>query len=197
MALRKIFSEFFGFPCQSSFHQTLYTHHLSSGAGTIGQLVTDVPSRLSLIPTQEGSKQSRCFVLISCLAYSSAQNMEATNAGWLSPDYMTFDPSLYTVDNQIHPVVSLFIDWKIQNRITSIDIPASYLHIQSWSKLRRPELDAECSQRQGARNRKAVVVWRRAYIGRLWWFGVGHTNAHLQYEPWYVIRCVKKVKLSL
>jgi hypothetical protein len=32
------FSEYFGFPCQSSFHQLLHNHqHRSSGAGTIGQ----------------------------------------------------------------------------------------------------------------------------------------------------------------
>jgi hypothetical protein len=31
------FSEYFGFPCQSSFHQLLHNHHyLSSGAGKIG-----------------------------------------------------------------------------------------------------------------------------------------------------------------
>jgi hypothetical protein len=34
----QVFSEYFGFPCQSSFHQLLHNHpHLSSGAGTIGQ----------------------------------------------------------------------------------------------------------------------------------------------------------------
>jgi hypothetical protein len=34
----RFFSEYFGFPCQSSFHQLLHNHpHLSSGAGTIGQ----------------------------------------------------------------------------------------------------------------------------------------------------------------
>jgi hypothetical protein len=41
-----------GFPCQLSFHQMLHTH-LSSGAGTIGQLVADVPSGFSLTPPQE------------------------------------------------------------------------------------------------------------------------------------------------
>jgi hypothetical protein len=34
----QVFSKYFGFPCQSSFHQLLHNHpHLSSGAGTIGQ----------------------------------------------------------------------------------------------------------------------------------------------------------------
>jgi hypothetical protein len=54
VALEKVFSEDFGFPCQFSFHRLLHIHHhLSSGAGTIGQLVTDVPSGLSLTPPQE------------------------------------------------------------------------------------------------------------------------------------------------
>jgi hypothetical protein len=38
VALGQVLSEYFGFPCQSSFHQLLHNHpHLSSGAGTIGQ----------------------------------------------------------------------------------------------------------------------------------------------------------------
>jgi hypothetical protein len=51
----KIFSEYFGIPCQFSLHRLLHTHHhhLSSGAGTIGQLVADVPSALSFTPLQE------------------------------------------------------------------------------------------------------------------------------------------------
>jgi hypothetical protein len=38
VALEQAFSEFFGSPCQSSFHQLLHNHyHLSFGAGRIGQ----------------------------------------------------------------------------------------------------------------------------------------------------------------
>jgi hypothetical protein len=38
VVLGQVFSEYFGFPCQSSFHQLLHDHHhLSSGACTIGQ----------------------------------------------------------------------------------------------------------------------------------------------------------------
>jgi hypothetical protein len=38
VALGQVFSEYFGFPRQSSFHQLLHNHHhLSSGAGTVGQ----------------------------------------------------------------------------------------------------------------------------------------------------------------
>jgi hypothetical protein len=50
VALEQVFSDYFGFPCQFSFLRLLHTHRLSSGGGTIGQLVADVPSGLSLIP---------------------------------------------------------------------------------------------------------------------------------------------------
>jgi hypothetical protein len=49
VALGQVFSEYFGFSCQFSIHQMLHTHP-SSGAGTISQLVADVPSGLSLTP---------------------------------------------------------------------------------------------------------------------------------------------------
>jgi hypothetical protein len=52
VALGQVSSEYFGFPCQFSFHRMLHTY-LSSWAGTIGQLVADVPSGLSLTPPQE------------------------------------------------------------------------------------------------------------------------------------------------
>jgi hypothetical protein len=58
VALGQVFSEYFGFSCQLSFHRLLHSHHhLSSGAGTIGQLVADVPSGLSLTPPQETKKK--------------------------------------------------------------------------------------------------------------------------------------------
>jgi hypothetical protein len=51
VALGQVFSEYFGFPCQSSFHQLLHNHHHpSSMTGTIGQTVATVPSGLSLAP---------------------------------------------------------------------------------------------------------------------------------------------------
>jgi hypothetical protein len=53
VALGQVFSEYFGFPFQFSFHRLLHTRHLSSGAGTVGQLVADVPSGLSLTTPQE------------------------------------------------------------------------------------------------------------------------------------------------
>jgi hypothetical protein len=57
-ALGQIFSEYFGLPCQFSFHRLLHTHHLSSGAGTIGQLVAGVPSGLSLTAPQDTEKKN-------------------------------------------------------------------------------------------------------------------------------------------
>jgi hypothetical protein len=56
LALGQVFSEYFCFPCQFSFHRLLHNHHLSSGAGTIGQTVADVPSGLSLTPPKETKK---------------------------------------------------------------------------------------------------------------------------------------------
>jgi hypothetical protein len=59
MALGLVFSEYFGFPYQFSFHRLLHIHHyhLSSGIGTIGQLVADVLSGLRLISSQEYKKR--------------------------------------------------------------------------------------------------------------------------------------------
>jgi hypothetical protein len=50
LELGQVFSKYFRFTCQFSFHQMLHTH-LSSGAGAMGQLVADVPSRLNLTPS--------------------------------------------------------------------------------------------------------------------------------------------------
>jgi hypothetical protein len=49
-ALGQAISEYLDFLCHS-FHRLLHTHHhpLSSGAGTVGQIVTDVPSGFSFI----------------------------------------------------------------------------------------------------------------------------------------------------
>jgi hypothetical protein len=46
VTLGQVFSEYFGFPLQFSFDLQLHTHHLSSGAATIGQLVAEEPSGL-------------------------------------------------------------------------------------------------------------------------------------------------------
>jgi hypothetical protein len=56
VALGQVFSEYFGFLCQSSFHRLLHTHHLSPGAGTIGKILADITSGLSFTPPQESKK---------------------------------------------------------------------------------------------------------------------------------------------
>jgi hypothetical protein len=66
-ALRQISSEYFGFPCQFSFQRLLHIHELSSGAGTIGQLVADVPSGLSLTPLKEIKKKFIILLLLFLL----------------------------------------------------------------------------------------------------------------------------------
>jgi hypothetical protein len=50
----QVFPEYFGFPCQFSFHLLLHIHHyLSSGYRPLGQIVADVPSGLTLSPLHD------------------------------------------------------------------------------------------------------------------------------------------------
>jgi hypothetical protein len=61
----------FGFPCQS-FHRLLYAHHhLLSGAGTVGQIVTDIPRGLINDPLDQCSvvsslKQGGIGMFLGC-----------------------------------------------------------------------------------------------------------------------------------
>jgi hypothetical protein len=57
LELGQLFSEYFGFPCQFSFHRLFQTHYLSSGAGKVAQILTGVPSGLSLNLSQRNVKQ--------------------------------------------------------------------------------------------------------------------------------------------
>jgi hypothetical protein len=62
VALGQVFSEYFGFLCQSSFHQLLHNHpHLSSGAGTIGQ---KWPQHKGLSPTPLAIKKNMILTKI-------------------------------------------------------------------------------------------------------------------------------------
>jgi hypothetical protein len=79
VALGQVFPEYFSFPCQFSFHLLLHTHHLSSDAGTVGQLMVDVPSGLSLTPPQETKKYSwtlQVFITVALIhtPYSSLEH---------------------------------------------------------------------------------------------------------------------------
>jgi hypothetical protein len=74
----QVFSKYFGFHYQFSFHRLFHTHpHLSSGAGTIGQLVDDVPSGLSLTPPQE-KKVALEKVYFEVLVFSPANDPSTT-----------------------------------------------------------------------------------------------------------------------
>jgi hypothetical protein len=62
VALGQIFSENFGFSCQFSFHQLLHNHHhLSFGAGAIGELVADIPSGLITPPKKKLRKNAASY----------------------------------------------------------------------------------------------------------------------------------------
>jgi hypothetical protein len=61
MGLGQVFLRVLRFPCQFLFHRLLHTHHPSSGVGTIGQLVADVP--IGLTPPQETKKRKKETVI--------------------------------------------------------------------------------------------------------------------------------------
>jgi hypothetical protein len=57
VTLGQVFSGYLGFPYQILFHRLLHVHHLSSKAGTIGQLVADIPNGLRLTLPQDTKKE--------------------------------------------------------------------------------------------------------------------------------------------
>jgi hypothetical protein len=60
VALAQVFSEYFGFPFQLSFHRLLHiNYHLSSVADAMRQLGVDVPSGLSFAPPKETKKKKK------------------------------------------------------------------------------------------------------------------------------------------
>jgi hypothetical protein len=63
MALGQVFFEHFISLCQYSFRQIRHTH-LSSRAGTVGQLMADVPSGLGLVPHQKIKKKNTSTLLV-------------------------------------------------------------------------------------------------------------------------------------
>jgi hypothetical protein len=79
------FSKYFGFPCQFLFHRLLHTHQLSSGAGTIGQIVADVPSGLILTTSHENN------YLGDLISYSSVNRVREFPAySVLISDFLRF-----------------------------------------------------------------------------------------------------------
>jgi hypothetical protein len=87
VALEEVFSEYFCFPWQSSFQQMPHTQ-LSSVAGTIGQLVADVPSGPSLTPLPENKKRIIIQFVnakFGCPLMNSAKQTHYTGGGKLIP----------------------------------------------------------------------------------------------------------------
>jgi hypothetical protein len=79
VALGQGFAEYFDFSCQFEFHRLLQNlHHLSSGAGTIGQTVAAVPSGLSLTPWE---KQLGNGVLYAVRAIANLCNNRTVGRG--------------------------------------------------------------------------------------------------------------------
>jgi hypothetical protein len=63
VVLGQVFSEYFGFPCQSLFHQLLHNHpHPSSGACTIGQKWRQYLVDIFFSPTPRIIKSAPHFV---------------------------------------------------------------------------------------------------------------------------------------
>jgi hypothetical protein len=86
VALGQVFSEYFGFPCQTSFHQLLHSHpHLSSGAGTIGQ---KWPQYQGLSPTPQKNVFLVTFeflttVTIIIIIFLDVTPCSLINANWI------------------------------------------------------------------------------------------------------------------
>jgi hypothetical protein len=68
------------FLCQFSFHRLLRSHHHpSSGAGSIGQIVTDVPSGISLTkPQEKRSYEIKYIVMQYALKCSQTYHLNVT-----------------------------------------------------------------------------------------------------------------------
>jgi hypothetical protein len=91
VALGQVFSEYFDFPCQSSFHQLFHNHpHLSSGAGTIGQ---KWPQYKGLSPTKNKK-------IKKCLLYSIPINLCIIKALYSLYSNLVYVYIINAVDNR-------------------------------------------------------------------------------------------------
>ena len=64
VALEQVFFEYFGFPCQSSFHELFHNHHhLAPGAGTVRH---KWPQYKGLSPTPLAIKRRPSSGILSC-----------------------------------------------------------------------------------------------------------------------------------
>jgi hypothetical protein len=86
--LGHVFSKRFGFSC----HSFNTHHHPSSGAGTIGQIVADVPRGFSLTPHQEIKKKKKHCHFVNLRSYISS--------------FSLFESSSLIYENRMNPVVT-------------------------------------------------------------------------------------------
>jgi hypothetical protein len=78
MALGQVFSKYFGFPCQFSFHHLLHTHHRQSPwADTIGQLVAGVPN--GLVSSDPKEKENTYIPASICVIHTDNEQEYYTN----------------------------------------------------------------------------------------------------------------------
>jgi hypothetical protein len=91
VAPEQVFSEYFDFPCQFSFHRRLQTHHLLSGADTIRQIVADVTSGLIITPPKKLRKTELEDYWVSILdrRNNASLRQHAQNG---TPDHPDFYP---------------------------------------------------------------------------------------------------------
>jgi hypothetical protein len=82
VALGQVFSEYFGFPRQSSFHQLLHNHtHVSSGAGTIGQQCPTYQVDCLTPPRETKKKIVESLMESSVFSEEAAVRTEAAEEG--------------------------------------------------------------------------------------------------------------------
>jgi hypothetical protein len=73
VALGQVYSQYFCFSCQFSFHRLFHTHHhhhQSIGVGKKGQIVVEVPSGLSLTQPQWKKKKLKYFAFHCATVYT-------------------------------------------------------------------------------------------------------------------------------
>jgi hypothetical protein len=70
VALGHVVSEQYGIPYQFTFHRLLHTHHhVSSGAGTIDQIVADAQNGLSLTPPHPKKLKNKIKIIQTELCF--------------------------------------------------------------------------------------------------------------------------------
>jgi hypothetical protein len=130
VALGQVFSEYFSFPCQSSFHHLFHIHpHLSYGAGTIGQ---KWPQYKGLSPTPLAIQKEPLLCIKA--VYSVPQSFNAIR-GWLIQRDRT----------------SLHMKWFTQSpRDASMFADERVKCSRAGSGLQRKISELECSQRKNS-----------------------------------------------